>query len=244
MGCGIMVAALLVVGGCSALINGDDGGSTASSSVSSTAGATASSSASDAKDAKAKTVAVRNFVGMGLQAAQDAAQGDGIRKLDSTDATGQGRSQLWDRNWTVCAQTPAAGSSMSTDATLTFDTVKSSAGETCDGAGRGSSSTPAPAASEAARDAGAAPTPSVEEDNSGSVSGSSGSTGGDSASSTGGSSSSGDDASSSSSASGSQQAPAGATALCNDGSYSYSAHRRGTCSHHGGVATWLAGAPS
>ncbi|MFI5702371.1 DUF3761 domain-containing protein [Streptomyces xanthochromogenes] len=241
MGCGIMVAALLVVGGCSALINGDDGGSTASSSVSSTA----TSSASDAKDAKARTVAVRNFVGMGLQAAQDAAQADGIRKLDSTDATGQGRSQLWDRNWTVCAQTPAAGSSMSADATLTFDTVKSSAGETCDGAaGRGSSSTPAPAASEAARDAGAAPTPSVDQDNSGSVSGGSGSTGGDSTSSTGGSDSSGDDANSSSSASGSQQAPAGATALCNDGTYSYSAHRRGTCSHHGGVATWLAGAPS
>jgi hypothetical protein len=33
--------------------------------------------------------------------------------------------------------------------------------------------------------------------------------------------------------------PAGATALCNDGTYSYSANRRGTCSHHGGVAIWL-----
>lgn len=33
--------------------------------------------------------------------------------------------------------------------------------------------------------------------------------------------------------------PAGASAQCNDGSYSYSAHRRGTCSHHGGVARWL-----
>jgi hypothetical protein len=32
--------------------------------------------------------------------------------------------------------------------------------------------------------------------------------------------------------------PAGATARCRDGSLSYSAHRRGTCSHHGGVATW------
>jgi hypothetical protein len=28
------------------------------------------------------------------------------------------------------------------------------------------------------------------------------------------------------------------TARCRDGSYSYSAHRRGTCSHHGGVAVW------
>ncbi len=33
--------------------------------------------------------------------------------------------------------------------------------------------------------------------------------------------------------------PAGATARCRDGSYSFSAHRRGTRSHHGGVARWL-----
>ena len=34
-------------------------------------------------------------------------------------------------------------------------------------------------------------------------------------------------------------APPGATALCRDGTYSYSKHRSGTCSHHGGVARWL-----
>lgn len=33
--------------------------------------------------------------------------------------------------------------------------------------------------------------------------------------------------------------PAGATAQCRDGSYSFSLHRSGTCSHHGGVAKWL-----
>jgi hypothetical protein len=37
----------------------------------------------------------------------------------------------------------------------------------------------------------------------------------------------------------SRSAPAGATAQCRDGSYSSSRHRRGTCSHHGGVARWL-----
>lgn len=36
-----------------------------------------------------------------------------------------------------------------------------------------------------------------------------------------------------------QTAPAGATALCRDGTYSFSRSRRGTCSHHGGVARWL-----
>ncbi len=33
--------------------------------------------------------------------------------------------------------------------------------------------------------------------------------------------------------------PVGATALCRDGTYSFSQNRRGTCSHHGGVARWL-----
>jgi hypothetical protein len=34
-------------------------------------------------------------------------------------------------------------------------------------------------------------------------------------------------------------APAGATAQCNDGTYSFSQSRSGTCSGHGGVARWL-----
>lgn len=33
--------------------------------------------------------------------------------------------------------------------------------------------------------------------------------------------------------------PAGASAQCNDGTYSFSKHRQGTCSHHGGVRRWL-----
>jgi hypothetical protein len=36
-----------------------------------------------------------------------------------------------------------------------------------------------------------------------------------------------------------QYVPAGATAECADGTYSYSLHRQGTCSYHGGVAEWL-----
>lgn len=35
------------------------------------------------------------------------------------------------------------------------------------------------------------------------------------------------------------KAPEGATALCRDGTYSFSQSRRGTCSHHGGVKKWL-----
>jgi len=33
--------------------------------------------------------------------------------------------------------------------------------------------------------------------------------------------------------------PAGASARCRDGTYSFSQSRRGTCSYHGGVAQWL-----
>ena len=33
--------------------------------------------------------------------------------------------------------------------------------------------------------------------------------------------------------------PAGATAQCWDGTYSFSLNHRGTCSHHGGVEDWL-----
>ena len=38
--------------------------------------------------------------------------------------------------------------------------------------------------------------------------------------------------------------PPGATARCKDGTYSYSQHHSGTCSHHGGVAVWLTSSTS
>jgi len=40
-------------------------------------------------------------------------------------------------------------------------------------------------------------------------------------------------------AAGASSPPPGATARCKDGTYSFSKHRSGTCSHHGGVAAWL-----
>ena len=46
---------------------------------------------------------------MGLQAAQDEIQDHGVFFSKSVDASGQGRRQLWDRNWIVVAQEPAPG---------------------------------------------------------------------------------------------------------------------------------------
>jgi uncharacterized protein DUF3761 len=40
----------------------------------------------------------------------------------------------------------------------------------------------------------------------------------------------------------SDSSPPGATARCRDGTFSFSQHHQGTCSHHGGVAEWLAAA--
>ena len=39
-------------------------------------------------------------------------------------------------------------------------------------------------------------------------------------------------------------APEEPSALCRDGTYSYSQHRQGTCSWHGGVRQWLRSIPA
>lgn len=54
-------------------------------------------------------VPMPNVVGMNLQDAQDLIQTQGIFFSRSDDATGAGRLQVIDSNWTVVAQTPAPG---------------------------------------------------------------------------------------------------------------------------------------
>lgn len=69
-------------------------------------------------------IAVPDFVGMGLQEAQDAAQAAGFFLLTSHDNTGAGRMQILDRNWQVCDQNPAAGETIPASTELDFGTVK------------------------------------------------------------------------------------------------------------------------
>ena len=68
--------------------------------------------------------AVPDVTGMDHQLAQDTMQAAGFYMLDEVDCSGQDRMLLWDRNWTVEAQKPSAGSKASTDATITLCSVK------------------------------------------------------------------------------------------------------------------------
>ncbi|MFJ7628490.1 hypothetical protein ACIQZN_18555 [Streptomyces sp. NPDC097595] len=76
-----------------------------------------------ADDSDAK-VSVPDFVGMGLQSAQDAAQAKGFYALTSHDSAGRDRMQLLDRNWKVCSQNVRAGKSVSMTTELDFGAVK------------------------------------------------------------------------------------------------------------------------
>lgn len=78
----------------------------------------------DDKAADGEKAKVANFVGMGLQAAQDAAQADGFFLLSSHDSAGASRLQILDRNWKVCSQNVAAGKSVPVDTELDFGAVK------------------------------------------------------------------------------------------------------------------------
>ncbi|CCK25047.1 hypothetical protein BN159_0668 [Streptomyces davaonensis JCM 4913] len=80
----------------------------------------------DAKPASddGEKATVPDFVGMGLQSAQDKAQELGFYSLDSHDALGRDRMQAFDRNWKVCSQNTKAGTSASTDTELDFGAVK------------------------------------------------------------------------------------------------------------------------
>lgn len=71
-----------------------------------------------------ETFVVPQVVGMVLQDAQDLLQGLGSSVMDQEDASGQGRMQIDDSNWTVCSQDPAAGVEAPLTATILLSSVK------------------------------------------------------------------------------------------------------------------------
>jgi len=86
---------------------------------------TAAPAATPSEEEKpAESKAVPNFVGMGLQSAQDKAQAEGFYLLKSHDSAGRDRLQALDRNWKVCSQNIKAGKAVPTDTELDFGAVK------------------------------------------------------------------------------------------------------------------------
>ncbi|MFD9596277.1 hypothetical protein ACFWA9_26520 [Kitasatospora sp. NPDC059973] len=88
-----------------------DPSATTSGSQTAAAGSAASSmsTAEPTNGSQTKSAILPNFVGMGLQSAQDTAQKAGFYLLTSHDALGRSRNQIDDRNWKVCHQSPAVG---------------------------------------------------------------------------------------------------------------------------------------
>ena len=121
--------AALVVTGCGDDKKSQDGGVEATTSSTATALTTATTTAPTTATTTATTVptttsgnpsvaakiVVPNVVGKDLQFAQDTMQAAGLYHLTSHDSTGQGRSQVLDRNWVVTDQTPPGGSKVSDD---------------------------------------------------------------------------------------------------------------------------------
>lgn len=69
-------------------------------------------------------ITVPDVVGLDHQLAQDTMQAAGLYSLAEEDATGQGRLLVWDRNWTVVSQSPAAGTAVNEDTTITLSSKK------------------------------------------------------------------------------------------------------------------------
>jgi beta-lactam-binding protein with PASTA domain len=67
---------------------------------------------------------VPNVVGMNHQAAQDRLQARGFHNLRERDCTGRGRLLLFDRNWRVVRQSPAAGRRVRANRAITLCSVK------------------------------------------------------------------------------------------------------------------------
>ncbi|MDX2729966.1 PASTA domain-containing protein [Streptomyces sp. PA03-2a] len=115
-------AAVLVCLAAAALVGCDPATTSRQPTTPTTVGAMSKQPSSDDKPAERK--AVPDFVGMGLQSAQDAAQKAGFYALTSHDSAGRDRLQAFDRNWKVCSQNHKAGKTIPLDTELDFGTVK------------------------------------------------------------------------------------------------------------------------
>jgi beta-lactam-binding protein with PASTA domain len=81
------------------------------------------------RGSRVETFTMPILVGMNLQRAQNKLQDHGSFLLTQTDGTGQGRFQMLDYNWKVCAQDPVAG--VDTDVATLVELVTVKLSESC-----------------------------------------------------------------------------------------------------------------
>lgn len=132
---GLMVAGacavLMVASGCGASPAGD--GSTTTVTVQEPAVTAESPGAGEpAPQQAADRWVMPNLVGATLQDAQDQIQSltsGAVFFTDSHDLGGQGRNQVLDSNWQVCAQNIAPGAALTAESQVDFGVVK--LGESC-----------------------------------------------------------------------------------------------------------------
>ncbi|MFI9809188.1 PASTA domain-containing protein [Streptomyces sp. NPDC052301] len=122
------IAVLSTATACRSTTTTGDSGSTATATAG-TSTATAAVGTGGGKNGTVTKKTVPNFLGMGLQSAQDAAQSAGFYSLKSHDSLGRDRMQILDRDWKVCSQNVKAGTVVATNSELDFGAVKLA--ETC-----------------------------------------------------------------------------------------------------------------
>ncbi|MDN4479685.1 Ltp family lipoprotein [Demequina muriae] len=118
---GAALVAFLGIGALGAAASGGNGEAVASPSPSPVV---ANSSADPSESAVPTTFVMPEVVGSNLQDAQDSLQALGSYLVDQEDASGEGRLQLVDSNWTVCTQEPAAGAEVPVEARVLLAAVK------------------------------------------------------------------------------------------------------------------------
>ena len=99
---------------------------TAPTTTTTTAPATAppTTTAPTTRAPQSSGIEVPDVVGLDHQLAQDTLQSAGLYNLVEEDATGQGRALLFDRNWVVVRQAPAAGSKVDAGAQVLLESKK------------------------------------------------------------------------------------------------------------------------
>lgn len=107
-----------------------------------------STSPQPSESAAAKAFTMPDLVGANLQDAQDELQSLGSLLMDQQDASGEGRMQVNDSNWTVCTQAPLPGVDAPVTTVVVLSVVKTD--EVCPGDAAAAPAVPAEPAAPAA----------------------------------------------------------------------------------------------